>query len=245
MKKMLTAVVAVVTVMHTAAQETVERTVDDFSRPGTKEIFTVLKSKKRIKQGPYRRINAQGKVLASGFFKENIKDSIWEEYNWNGTRLLSRGQYVNDKKTGVWEYYGYEGEEMHSYDHTTNQLVNFKVNPGDSLYLVYEGSEIKMMRLDQPPILIGGKSVMQNTLLRNLRYPTEAIRSQKTGTVVIAFDVEVDGSITNYHVKNKVDPALDNEALRVVKLIPRQWVPGVKDGQKVKVQIKQPVLFRL
>lgn len=242
---MTAVLVAAVFALHATAQETVERVIKDPNRPGYAETFTVLKSKKSIKHGPYIKVNGEAKVVASGFFKQNKKDSTWEEYNYNGSILLSRGKYFNDEKVGVWEYYSYGNGEEQKYDYSTKQLVYYKPKAGDSLYLVYEGDEIKQMRLDQPPVLIGGSPVVQNTLLRNLRYPDDAIRARKTGVVVVAFDVNTDGSIGNYQVKRQVHSSLDREALRVVKMIPHHWVPGIKDGQKVKVQIQQPVMFRL
>jgi protein TonB len=244
MKKFIVSIFASAFALYAVAQETVEKKVTDPHRPGVQEVFTVLKSSKKTKHGPYKKLNAQGKILSAGNFKDNKKDGTWEEFNYNG-RLLSRGNYLNNEKTGVWEYYGYNDGEEQKYDHSKKELVSFKTKTGDSSYLVYKGNEIVQTNLDQPPLLIGGSPVIQQTLLQNLRYPAEAIRTQKTGTVIIAFDIDVDGNPVNYRVEEKVFAPLDAEALRVIKLLPRQWIPGIKDGQKVKVVVKQPVVFRL
>jgi hypothetical protein len=45
---------------------------------------------------------------------------------------------------------------------------------------------------------------------------------------------------TGFYKEGKKD-----EAMRVVKLIPQQWLPAVKDGQKVKVRHFHPVTFNL
>lgn len=55
------------------------------------------------------------------------------------------------------------------------------------------------------------------------------------GRVIVKFIVEKDGSISNVEVNRSVDPDLDNEAMRVVKAMPK-WIPGQINGKAVKVE---------
>ena len=64
------------------------------------------------------------------------------------------------------------------------------------------------------------------------------------GRVIVSFVVERDGSITDVKVVKSVDQALDKEAMRVVKSMPR-WIPGKQNGQAVRVKYTVPVTFRL
>ena len=60
---------------------------------------------------------------------------------------------------------------------------------------------------------------------KNTRYPEQAVEDGIEGTVLVTFEVESDGSITNPHILLGVHPLLDAEALRVVNLMPK-WKPG-------------------
>lgn len=62
--------------------------------------------------------------------------------------------------------------------------------------------------------------------------------------MVVSFIVEKDGSITNATVVRSVDPALDQEALRIIKGMPK-WLPGKKNGRNARMNFSLPVLFKL
>ena len=64
------------------------------------------------------------------------------------------------------------------------------------------------------------------------------------GQVMVMFVVDKDGSVVEPQVVKKVDPLLDEEALRVVKLMPK-WKPGMQRGEIVRVKYTIPVSFRL
>lgn len=53
-----------------------------------------------------------------------------------------------------------------------------------------------------------------------------------------------DGSISNVEVDRSVSPSLDNEAMRVIKNMPK-WIPGQINGKAVKVECSHPFVFRL
>ncbi len=56
--------------------------------------------------------------------------------------------------------------------------------------------------------------------------------------------MEKDGEITNVKLIKGVNELLDNEALRVVKMMPA-WKPGVQRGKPVRVQFNMPIQFNL
>ena len=75
-------------------------------------------------------------------------------------------------------------------------------------------------------------------------YPSEAQEKGITGRLFVEFIIDTDGSVTNARVLRSVDPLLDAEALRVIKLSPK-WTPGKHEGKMVKVQYVFPFLFQL
>ena len=94
------------------------------------------------------------------------------------------------------------------------------------------------------PCFKGGDAALINYLKKNTRYPISAVRAKEQGRVLVSFIVEKDGSLTHVKVVRKVAAALDAEALRVMKLMPK-WVPGQDYGQFVRVRYVVPVFFRL
>ena len=98
--------------------------------------------------------------------------------------------------------------------------------------------------VEQMPAFPGGDVALMRYLQENTRYPTIAAENGVQGRVVVGFVVEKDGSITDVRVIKSQDPALDHEAVRVVKSMPR-WTPGKIDGAAVRVEYQVPVVFRL
>ena len=97
---------------------------------------------------------------------------------------------------------------------------------------------------EQMPIYEGGDAALLKYLTDSVKYPELAKKHGVQGRVVIGFIVEKDGSLTDIKVLRPVDIALDAEALRVVKGMPK-WIPGCHDGQLVRVEYNVPVSFRL
>ena len=95
--------------------------------------------------------------------------------------------------------------------------------------------------VEQMPMFRGGQKALMEYLAENVRYPEETCAQ---GRVVITFVVERDGSITEAKVVRSVDPALDEEALRVVRGMPK-WIPGSQNGERVRTRYTIPVTFRL
>ena len=97
---------------------------------------------------------------------------------------------------------------------------------------------------EQMPIFEGGDAALLKYLRENLKYPDKTKDRGVQGRLVIGFIVEKDGSLTDVKVLRHVDVALDAEALRVVKGMPK-WIPGCQDEQLVRVRYNVPVSFRL
>ena len=76
----------------------------------------------------------------------------------------------------------------------------------------------------------------------NLQYPPELAENTVSGRVIIKFFVTPSGCCCLFRVMRSVDPYLDREALRVLKLMPAwEWERRPKQGVWQLV----PVIFRL
>jgi periplasmic protein TonB len=90
----------------------------------------------------------------------------------------------------------------------------------------------------------GGPARMKDFLWANLEYPERAIFQNAQGTVFVAFVVEPNGEITNTDVLRGVSEEIDQEAIRVIKKMPK-WKPGLVEGEPVRVRLTIPVRFIL
>ncbi len=98
--------------------------------------------------------------------------------------------------------------------------------------------------VEQMPQFPGGMPALMKWLQDNMKYPKEAQDAKQQGRVIVSFVVEKDGSITNVRVVKSVTPALDEEAIRVVKAMPK-WNPGMQNGEPVRVNYTVPISFQL
>lgn len=126
---------------------------------------------------------------------------------------------------------------------------------------------------DISPQYNGGADALVQYLTSNIQYPSIARRCGVEGRIVVGFIVEADGSLSGAEVLsnmssthmavvsgdtisaneggyieeddfNKAKSALEEEALRLIKSMPR-WMPGVHEGRNVRTEMLQPVYFNL
>ncbi|MEI6747602.1 MAG: energy transducer TonB, partial [Bacteroidota bacterium] len=64
------------------------------------------------------------------------------------------------------------------------------------------------------------------------------------GTVYVSFVVDSKGKVTDVRVLRGIGGGCDEEALRVVRMMP-SWRPGKQNGQSVRVQFNMPIRFTL
>ena len=94
------------------------------------------------------------------------------------------------------------------------------------------------------PQFPGGQIAMLQYLMKNIKYPEQAMKEGIQGRVTVRFIVEKDGSISDVKPVLSVHPLLNKEAVRVVKSMPK-WSPGKQNGKPVRVQLIVPIMFKL
>ncbi|MDR2907358.1 MAG: TonB family protein [Bacteroidales bacterium] len=151
---------------------------------------------------------------------EVLKDSLaiaeYGERGANGVILIST-------KSKVPQFYEKE-----------NKQSSAKQNSEDQIFQVVEDN----------PNYPGGEEARQKYLADNIVYPATARESNIKGTIYITFVVEKDGSISDVKVVRGIGGGCDEEAVRVVKAMPK-WIPGKQRGQNVRVQFMLPIKFTL
>ena len=97
---------------------------------------------------------------------------------------------------------------------------------------------------DKMPEFPGGVVALRDFLSSNVRYPKDAQISGAQGKVFVNFIVNGDGTITKVTIARGVHYLLDEEAIRVVQIMPK-WTPGTMDGKPVRVSYTVPINFML
>lgn len=98
--------------------------------------------------------------------------------------------------------------------------------------------------VEENPEYQGGAEAMYKYLGENIKYPQLARENNIEGKVFVQFVVEKDGSITNVKVMRDIGGGCGQEAVRVVKSMPK-WKPGKQRGKAVRAQFNLPVSFKL
>lgn len=94
------------------------------------------------------------------------------------------------------------------------------------------------------PVFPGGEPALFKYIAEHLEYPELARENKITGTVIVTFDIEKDGSLTNIRVTKDIGGNCGKEAMRIVSTLPK-WIPAEHNGQKVKTFFDLPVTFAL
>ena len=94
------------------------------------------------------------------------------------------------------------------------------------------------------PQFPGGASEFMKWLTKTLKYPQKARDQKKQGKVVAVFYVEKDGSVTGLKVTQSLSPECDQEAMRVLGMMPK-WKPGIQHDQPCRTKVCIPIVFKL
>ena len=209
----------------------------------------------------------EGHLAASTNYKEG--DSTQTDYVFEDDLFISSSKKGPEGKRTI--TYTYKRGKFASAVHTTNDVVTY-TKVGDKVAEFYpngkkwrEGFLIDDSTVWEKCFGLDGKDTscitavdtfkytetipaptfnVNTHLIQNLHYPEYARLRNIQGRVVIKFAVYEDGSIGNVSVSKSVHPSLDEEALRVIRLMPK-WNPGMQNGKAVCCYFSQPISFKL
>lgn len=107
-----------------------------------------------------------------------------------------------------------------------------------------EQKQEPMKAVEVMPSFPGGDQARVKFMQENLSFPAEAMKKNITGKVFVNFVVKADGSIDQVKVLKGIGGGCDEEAVRVIKMMPK-WKPGMNKGKPVDVQFTMPIQFTL
>ena len=103
--------------------------------------------------------------------------------------------------------------------------------------------EVSSENIERSPRFPGGDKALLDFIKREMRYPECVKKEGVEGRVIVCFYVETDGSLTDFKIIRSTDSRLNEEALRIVKKMPK-WEPGQIGEKIVRMKYFLPIIFR-
>lgn len=97
--------------------------------------------------------------------------------------------------------------------------------------------------VDEKPEFPGGSNNLVRYINSTREYPLEAYKAGIQGRVTCAFIVNTDGKISNISVIRGVESSLNQEAVRIISMMP-DWSPGKIGRINVPVRVITSIPFR-
>ena len=205
--------------MHGHAQEETEIRVHHYYIPASKEVFYVLKYKPSIKHGSY-----QKQVQGPAAYKE-------------------KGQYDHHVRTGIWEYSDVKGKVIQRIDFTKDSVLLSDGFPEPASVMILDGAEARANDTGRTPVLLGSRSKLAYYML-GFRYPPAARQAGIKGTVVVRATITREGKMVDEKIALGLGHGLDEEALRIARLIPDDWLPLKIKGKAVDARVLIPMTLK-
>ena len=176
------------------------------------------------KEGPLLRVSLSVDKNAPAESVEKLKVAIRESH-------ISKLEYnmASEQKEALIDYLKLNGQPR----------LNEESNA-----IEWGSAEEVFMVVENMPEFPGGNTELMKFLAKNINYPAEAQQKGEQGRVIVQFVVGKDGKLSDIKIMKSISPALDAEAIRVVKAMP-DWKPGTQRGQAVNVKFNIPIFFRL
>lgn len=191
----------------------------------------------KIKKGKCYYYYDNDSLRSFGNFVDNEKEGLWKFY-WEDGKANQEGTYKVGKPHGEWLYYRADGSLSSREQYEVGERLS-------SEWYDESGKAFTPKETDEyDPEFPGGEAALMRYIADNVKYPEISMEMAEQGTVYIQFVVEEDGELTSFKVIRGVSDALDKEALRVMKSMPK-WKPGFLHNRKQKVRFTLPVTFSL
>ncbi len=243
MKTLLLAI-AIACITLTGYSQELRKVTRKDKKASVVEEYFVLKKDRDIKQGEYKQMHESGILIRTGFFKNDLEDSLWVNYARNGNDTLSFGSYKDGRQVGPWLVNDNVGVLDYVYNYTTKKICKYNWRGLSSRFQVLTEGRWVEEEIDSPPLMLDGNDPLK-LIARNIQYPTRAWKGGIDGQVIVSFVVDSTGRMGGVGLQKTVDPDLDKEALRILNTVDFDWHPAQKDGRYITVRYSLPVTFIL
>ncbi|MES2680592.1 MAG: TonB family protein [Bacteroidota bacterium] len=172
-------------------------------------------------------------------YEDGILNGESKLYGKNG-RLEETGQYKNGYLSGPWQLYKEDGNLLSQVNYDADTTHPVAKSENTVIYFSEAAYERDETKLD----FQGGEKERVLFIQRSVNYPRRARADGVEGKVFINFVISENGELLKYRLIKKVNPELDAEVIRILKLMPR-WNPSFHNGLPGKTSYNMPINFRL
>lgn len=190
-----------------------------------------------IKNGFFKYYDEKGIISRQGNYINNVQIDEWQTFYPDGKLYYTENYDSKGKETGKLTVYYPDGKIKRTDNYSKGDFKNGKC-------FTRSGNDTTWYPFLTMPEFPGGDKVRNNFLAQNLNYPIYLAEKGIQGIVLVSFIIGSEGKIENIELVNKVYQQLDDEALRVVKMMPR-WKPGTQDGKPYRVTMYMPITFKI
>ena len=170
--------------------------------------------------------------ISSAFTQEKIE--VDKDYE--------KGTLVDGYKEGLWSYYDNDTLKI-QIDYTKRKLMFLAKDTSEYAILTDNGWE--MSKLDVYPHYIGSNNEIEKIFYSNLSYPIRAARKKIRGTVLLGFEINLQGKVENVEIIKDIGYGCGDSVLETFKKVPNYWLVAQKGNKQYKSRYIIPVHFRI
>ena len=171
---------------------------------------------------------------------KQLPNGVTEIFTENG-QLTTHAEFTNGRRTG----------ELRTY-YPTGQLKRRERFAATGLSssgecFAADGTPVPFFAFEVMPRYPegdGGQQAIIRAVMRNFKYPKDALKAKVQGRVLVGFSVTEQGTVADVHMKQSLFPSVDANAMQAVYQLKR-FVPGQQDGKPVKVAFTIPISLRI
>ncbi|HHH53278.1 MAG TPA: TonB family protein [Bacteroidetes bacterium] len=153
-----------------------------------------------------------------------------------------KGTLVNGYKEGVWQYFDNDTLKI-QIDYSTGRLTYLAKDTTKYAILTDNGWELS--KLDVSPHYLGSNEEIQNLFYNNLRYPHKALAKNKTGTVLLGFEINLQGKVENAKIIKDIGYGSGDAVMEVFNQIPNYWLVAQKGKKQYRARYVMPIHFSI
>ncbi len=189
---------------------------------------------------------ANTKEISQEYFVDTTTkklDGYYKDY-YRGNKEKAYGLYKGGYRVGVWLFYDTDGKILEKYNYDLRRSFMFNENPylAKRVYAAMGAQTTHLDTLDSIPHFVGGMKELDFFFKKQLKQPYFAWLAQLKGTLIVSFIVTQDGELQRVRVEKSLGMGCDEEAFRVLQLMPR-WAPAIKNDEYVDSYYELPIEF--
>lgn len=149
--------------------------------------------------------------------------------------VIEKGQYNNNVKSGEWLYFSLDAIFEYQYSYKTKRITKISGAHSEKDYL-------------QTPVYFKGSPIVPYLyLIKHIRYPIEAKKQNVNGRVSLSLQIDGNGEIKSFYIKEKLHPLLDKAVIEVAKTFPAdwEWIPANYNNRNISGEYVINIEFEL